>query len=97
MDDRFSIFTWISLVFIFIFAIFRGGFVDPEEAVRALEIQGYSNVQIMDSKWLLVGFRGCETTDATRFDMSAKNPAGKPVNLFVCVGWPFKGATVRTD
>ena len=83
----------VGLLFV---ATFRGLWVDESAAARALETQGYSDVQITDYKWFVVGMRGCGG-DAARFDATATNPAGNQVQLFVCVGWPFKGSTVRSE
>lgn len=76
--------------------LFRGAFADSRVAMRALETQGYSNVQITNHQWFLVGFRGCDEKDAAKFSATAMNPVGRQVELFVCTGWIFKGATVRT-
>lgn len=74
----------------------RGAFVDKSVAERALETQGYSNVKIIDHSWFAVGLRGCDEKDAARFTATATNPAGREVQLYVCTGWLFKGATIRT-
>ena len=74
----------------------RALFVKPTVAVRALETQGFSEVRVIDKNWFLVRYRGCARGDNVRFVAKAKNPAGKEVEVLVCVGWPFKGATVRT-
>jgi len=79
------------------FGIFRGLCVDKSMALRAMEKQGYNDVRVVDYHWFMVGFRGCSGHDAAKFDVVAKNPVGKKVECFVCVGWPFKGATIRTD
>lgn len=98
MDKTKSDILWTVLGICFlIVSLFQGTFVDESEALRALETQGYSNVKVTDHKWLLVSVRGCGSTDAARFDALVVNPAGKKVNLYVCVGWPFKGSTIRTD
>lgn len=90
----------IFLIYIIPFIIFllvgaRGILTEPSQAVQALEIQGYSSIEIVDKSWLVVGLRGCGY-DAARYTANAMNPAGKKVQVFVCVGWPFKGATIRT-
>ncbi len=89
------------LLFLFWLACFvlvcaRGSFVDPQVAVKALDAQGYSNIQIVDHSWFAVGLRGCDTSDAARFTANATNPAGKQTQIYVCTGWIFKGATIRT-
>lgn len=88
----------IVVVFVMLLSgLFRGWLVDPGVAVRALETQGYSNVRIADHSWFAVGLRGCDKNDAAKFTATATNPAGRRVELFVCTGWLFKGATVRTE
>lgn len=96
-SDKFAVFWILIILLIFVVATFRGSWVDKSEATRAFETQGYTNVQITEHKWFFVGVRGCEGGDAARFDATVRNPAGKQVRLFVCVGWPFKGATIRTE
>lgn len=88
----------IALFIVFIFwpvSCMRGTFVEDSEAVQALETQGYSNVKINSYHWFMVTLRGCGQ-DAALFKTTATNPAGKNVDINVCVGWPFKGATIRT-
>lgn len=86
----------IFIVIAVFLALFRGIFADRSAAIRALETQGYSEIQIIDHQWFLVGLRGCDGKDAAKFPARAKNPVGKEVECFVCTGWPFKGATIRT-
>lgn len=73
----------------------RGIIVNQDVAVRTLETQGFSDIQVAGSAWFLVGFRGCDAHDATRFTMRAKNPLGTEVNVYVCTGAFFKGGTIR--
>jgi hypothetical protein len=86
----------IVAIIIFFLAIFRGTMVDEKVAYQAAEIQGYSNVEVVDHAWFFVGLRGCSSHDAARFTVKATNPAGKDVEYYVCSGWIFKGATIRT-
>lgn len=74
----------------------RGTFADEATARNALETQGYSNITITNHAWFAVGLRGCAEKDAARFDATATNPAGRAVKVYVCTGFPFKGATIRT-
>lgn len=87
----------MAVLTILFLTFFRGIFVDSDRATRALKKQGYENVQILEKNWFVVGLRGCDEKDAAKFVARATNPAGKIVEVNVCVGWPFKGATVRTD
>lgn len=83
-------------VIIILATLCRGCIVNQDEAVKALETQGFSQVQILDKGVLFVGLRGCSSHDAAKFEAKAINPIGKEVQVFVCTGWPFKGATVRS-
>lgn len=93
--------TELLLVIVIVVALFlsvlRGALVSENTAVRALEKQGYSNVKIIDHDWVLIGLRGCDGHDAAKFTAEVTNPAGKNTEVFVCTGWLFKGATIRTD
>ncbi len=80
------------------FAFIQGAMVKPSDAVRALETQGYSDVHIIgEPKWVALSWRGCGGGDAALYNAQAKNPIGKQVDVFVCVGWWFKGSTVRSN
>lgn len=73
-----------------------GIFIEETTAVEALETQGYSNITITDKDWFMVGARGCSDDDIVKFDAVATNPIGKEVEVYVCRGLFFKGATVRS-
>ena len=91
--------TVVFLIAIVIVAITmcRGVLVDESKAVRALEAQGFSDIEITDKAWFIVGLRGCSEHDAVKFMATATNPVGKKVEVYVCSGWIFKGATIRTN
>ena len=91
-----SILSIFILVIVLIPIVCRGSCVQESTAVRALEIQGFSDVEIVEHDWFLIGFRGGSGGDAARFKAQATNPIGKKVNIYVFLGWPFKGATVRS-
>jgi hypothetical protein len=73
----------------------RGYMVNSNDALNAARSAGYSNPVITADHRLAAGFFGCDSGDAAGFDVTATNPAGVKVNFKVCVGWPFKGATIR--
>ena len=75
----------------------RGTMVSSPNAIRAVESQGYSDVRILSSHIFFVSWRGWSGSDAAAYKMAAKNPLGKQITLIACVGWPFKGATIRTE
>jgi hypothetical protein len=77
--------------------MFRGILVNDDIAYRSAEVQGYSNVRVLDHSWFAVGFRGCSSHDAARFTLKATNSAGKDTQFYVCSGWLFKAATIRTE
>lgn len=74
-----------------------GKWADPSVATRTLESGGYSNIQIIDHSWFVVGLRGCDVNDTARFTVRATNPAGKQTEMFVCSGTFFKGGTIRVQ
>lgn len=90
---------WWGIVILFPVALFfglcRGVFASEDAAIRALEAQGYSNIQIVDHAWFAVGLRGCDEKDAARFTAKVTNPSGKPAEVYVCTGVIFKGGTIR--
>jgi hypothetical protein len=98
LDDavRGILFFLVVLVISF-FAFCSGCLVSEDVAIRALETQGFSNVRVTDKHWILVGMQGCSDSDAAKFDAEATNSAGRRVQLYVCAGWLWKGATVRTQ
>jgi hypothetical protein len=60
--------------------------VDKEKAIKVLEYQGYSDINIVDKSWFMVGWRGCSNGDAVRFTVEAINPVGSKVKIYVCMG-----------
>jgi len=93
---RALIYIIIFIVLIFIDGI-PGKFVENERATKALETQGYSDVTITDKSTFFISWNGCSSGDSAKFDVTATNPAGKKVKLFVCTAWIFKGSTIRTE
>ena len=86
----------IVLLFVALIAC-RGSCVDDSIAYRSMDKQGYTDVKVTNHSFFMVGLRGCSYHDAAKFNVKAKNPAGKVVNVYVCTGFIFKGATIRTD
>jgi hypothetical protein len=90
-------FIGLMIMFAIIFCIvFRGIFASPERAVTTLEKIGFSDVKIVNHGWVFPTLRGCGA-DAAIIEVKGTNPVGKRVNLNICLGWPFKGATIRGD
>jgi len=73
-----------------------GSLVDDSIAIKALEVQGFSNITIVEKDWLFVSFKGGGQDDSVKFITTATNPSGENVTVAVFAGWPFKGATIRT-
>lgn len=67
------------------------GCTQPETAKRALEAQGFSDIQMKG-----YAFFGCGKDDLYSDKFTAKNAKGAPVSGVVCGGL-LKGATVRFD
>jgi hypothetical protein len=84
----------VLIVCFFVFA--RGSLVSEEEAVRALETHGFSEIVVKEHAYFFINFRGGGREDVARFECEATNPAGTRVTVYVFAGWPFKGATIRS-
>lgn len=80
-----------ALIVIAALALLASCGVNPEEARRALEAQGMSNVRITG-----YAFFGCAETDDFSSKFEAIGANGKLVTGVVCSGL-LKGVTVRFD
>jgi hypothetical protein len=97
MSDKAKIVCYLVIIALALLLECGCGLLANEDTARhALEINGFSNIEIVDRAWFAVGFRGGDRSDAARFTATATNPAGKKVTVYVFVGWPFKGGTIRT-
>ena len=95
-DDAFSSILFLVLGVLFLFmGSCRGALCSSSGAVNTLETLGFTNIRLQDHVYVAIGLRGCSAQDAARFDFLATNSAGKEVNVSVCTGLIFKGATVR--
>lgn len=92
---------WFIVAFLFPVVLFfgacRGIFASEDKAIQTLHSQGYSDIEIVDKAWFLVGVRGCGEGDAARFTAKVTNPAGKRAEVYVCTGLAFKGGTIRGE
>ena len=86
----------VAIVGILVFPFIRGLMVDDGIASRAASARGFTEIVVKDRTNILPIFKGCSAQDAAAFNITAVNPAGDKVDLVVCAGWPFKGATVRS-
>lgn len=73
-----------------------GFLADEDQAIRAATNLGFTEVKVESRAVAFLEWRGCSRSDDAGFTVTGKNPQGQRVTLLVCVGWPFKGATVRT-
>lgn len=73
-----------------------GFMADEDQAVRAATNLGFTEVKVESRAVFFLEWRGCSKSDDAGFTVTGKNPQGQRVKLLVCVGWPFKGATVRS-
>lgn len=94
-DGSYVVLLVIFTILVLVFGCGRGVWVNKDVAVRTLESQGYTEIQVTDHSWFAIGWRGCDEKDAARFTARAKNPAGKEVTVYVCSGL-LKGETIRT-
>jgi len=87
----------VAIMLVALVALSGCGFmVDEDQAVRAATNLGFTEVKVESRAVAFLEWRGCSKSDDAGFTVSGKNPQGQRVTLLVCVGWPFKGATVRT-
>lgn len=73
-----------------------GFLVDEDQAVRAATNLGFTDVKVESRIIFFLRWRGCAENDDAGFTVSGANPQSKRVKILVCVGWPFKGATIRS-
>lgn len=94
-----SLMGWLPLTVAVSFYLFvtcvAGRFANEDVAKQSLITNGFSNVKLIDRSSVFVGFQGCDKYDLTKFKFSAINASGKAVTVYVCQGWPLKGATIR--
>lgn len=76
------------------FSCVQGAFINKESAIRTLNAHGFSEIEIVDHAWFVVGMRGCDTKDTARFTANALNPRGEKIKVYVCFGL-LKSGTLR--
>lgn len=96
MDDVFGVAVTVFVVALLALEIFGGIFVGNDIAEETMKNNGFSDIKIIEKQWFFVGFRGCAGGDNAKFIVKAINSRNQPVELYVCAGWPFKGATIRS-
>lgn len=85
----------VGAILISLLSFGAGLFADSELALRTAAGVGVQGAIIVDEHRFFPGLQGCSEEDAAAFDIVGVNASGDPVELTVCVGWPFKGATPR--
>lgn len=85
----------IFLVVFFAWEFGSGILTSEDTAIKAAEVQGFSDVRVTNKAIVLLRWRGCGSGDSARFSLRAKNPEGKDMDFYVCTGF-FKGSTIRT-
>ena len=73
-------------------ALMLAGCTSQDDARRALEGAGYTDIQLGGYAWLMCDSKS--DTFATEF--TAKGPTGRAISGAVCSGF-FKGSTIRTN
>jgi hypothetical protein len=73
-----------------ILATLLTGCSNSNDAHRALEAMGFTDIQTTGYKWF-----ACSDYDFYHTGFVAKNPQGYTVNGVVCSGFFFKNSTVR--
>jgi hypothetical protein len=87
----------VVVVLMILVSVIGCGFMsDEDQAIRAATNLGFTEVKVESRVVFFLRWRGCSESDDAGFTVIGKNPRGQRVKLLVCVGWPFKGATIRS-
>lgn len=97
-----SLIVWVAVICAFLafaigLSVLTGSLTKQSTAERALTNQGYTHLKLENKDILFVEVKGCGKEDTAKFTFKATNPIGRTVNVEVCEGWPFKGATIRAS
>jgi hypothetical protein len=76
-------------------AFLAGSLASQSNAENALRTQGFDHIHLVSRNNIAVELFGCGKEDVAKFNFTAQNVRGRTVNVSVCEGWPFKGATIR--
>ena len=72
-----------------------GSLANEDKAVSLLEVQGFSDVRLLERNNFFAPFHGCSKDDTTHYVFAATNVAGRQVHVQVCQGWPLRGPHIR--
>lgn len=75
-----------------------GCWTNDNEALKALDDQGFSEATITERGAVFAQWEGCGNDDGNWYHAIATNPHGKRVNVLICCGGAlqFKGCVVRS-
>ncbi|MGC1550745.1 MAG: hypothetical protein WA777_19660 [Rhodanobacter sp.] len=76
--------------YILILCLALAGCYSTNDAKKAMEAQGFTNIEVTGHAWF-----ACSEDDTFATSFTATNPQGKKVSGAVCSGMFFKNATVR--
>lgn len=85
----------ISYALVLVTLVSCGELKDNQNAIRAAEGAGLSDVKVTDKHGIAPELNGCAKGDAVAFDVHGKNAQGKTVYATVCCGLILKACTVR--
>lgn len=61
----------------------QGFLADHSSLIEDLEKKGWKDIKILKHSWFLIPLRGGEKDDVVRFEILAKNPAGKKSIFYI--------------
>ena len=64
--------------------------VNNNDVIKALDAQGYTNIEIIDAQYLAVS-QNDNASSAITYTVKATNPAGEDVEVYAYCGSSFKG------
>jgi hypothetical protein len=77
-------FSLIVTIIFLVFWVFHGLLVPHKVPVKAVVDAGYTEVEFVESHWLLTTIVGCMPLYATAAEIRAKNSNGDNVKLLAC-------------
>lgn len=85
----------VFVVIIWLLVVTRGYMVKEERAHLVMHAHDFTNTKVIDRQVWFTTFSGCSGYDAVAFTVMGINMHKESVEMLVCEGWPFKGATLR--
>lgn len=84
----------IFAIVVGILALFQSLYVEESVVMRALEVQGYSQIKIVEVDRYFGNMPDCGPLDFAKYTVRAKNSSGNEVEVFACTDW--LGATLQS-